>query len=67
MKQAKFSKLFRFSCNLYQMISQLLKVCQRVLKKAFSSEFDAGDDGTIKIGGPKFLSESKWPKFVIKI
>ena len=25
-------------------------------KKAFSSEFDAGDDGTIKIGGPKFLS-----------
>ena len=36
-------------------------------KKAFSSEFDAGDDGTIKNGGPKFLSGSKWPKFVIKI
>ena len=46
------------------MISQLLKVCQRVLKKALSSEFDAGDDGTIKIVGPKFLSGSKWPKFL---
>ena len=33
-------------------------------KKAFSSEFDAGDDGTIKIEGPKFLSGPKWPKFV---
>ena len=49
------------------MIFPLPDVRQMVLKKAFSSEFDAGDDGTIKIGGPKFLCGPKWPKFVIKI
>ena len=49
------------------MISPLPEVRRRVLKKAFSSEFDAGDDGTMKIEGPKFLSGPKWPKFVIKI
>ena len=55
----KFPPPLGFECKSDQMVSQLLEVRRRVLKKAFSSEFDSGDDGAIIMGGLKFLNGPK--------
>ena len=48
-----------FECKSHEMVYSLPKVRRRVFEKAFSSEYDSGDHGTIIMGGLKFLSGPK--------